>query len=227
MNKVIFTKDRLFMTIVGPSGCGKTQLIHRMLKGKSFYPRFDKIYFFYQEWQPIYQNMQMELNIQFVPCVDFDMIVNLTDCLLIFDDSCEEIYEDKRFSKIATSGRHKNLHVIYVKHNLFHQSKHSRTIDLNNTHVILFKSPRDVNQITYLGKQLHNVNFLKEAYKKATEGELYGHLLIDFDPKTSDCLRYCSNITEPGPSIFYLPSSKAVVTNLTNERERIGYTETL
>ena len=100
MNKVIFTKDRLFMTIVGPSGCGKTQLIHRMLKGKSFYPRFDKIYFFYQEWQPIYQNMQMELNIQFVPCVDFDMIVNLTDCLLILMIHAKKFMRTSVFQKL-------------------------------------------------------------------------------------------------------------------------------
>ena len=29
----------------------------------------------------------------------------------------------------------------------------------------------------------------------------------------------CSNIVPPGPSIFYLPSAKAVITNLSDERE--------
>jgi len=227
MNKVIFTEDRLFMTVVGPSGSGKTQLIYQMLVGNTFYPKFTKIYFFYQEYHKLYTKMQAELNIEFVPCVDFDMVEKLSDCLLIFDDSCEEIYDDKRFVKIATSGRHKNLHVIYVKHNLFHQSKYSKTIDLNNTHVILFKSPRDVNQINFLGTQLNNAKFLKDCYKRSTEGEPYGHLLVDFDPKTTDGLRYCSNITEPGLSIFYLPSSKAVITPITNERERVAYTRAL
>ena len=33
----------------------------------------------------------------------------------------------------------------------------------------------------------------------------------------------CSNIVQPGPTIFYLPSSKAVITNLTNEKERAMY----
>ena len=51
----------------------------------------------------------------------------------------------------------------------------------------------------------------------------FGHLLIDLDPKTSDVLRYCSNIVPPGPSIFYLPSAKAVITNLSDERERSLY----
>ena len=65
------------------------------------------------------------------------------------------IFIDKEFVKIATSGRHGKLHVIYVKHKLFHQSKWSRKNDLNTTHNILFKSMRDIQQIEYLGKQLN------------------------------------------------------------------------
>ena len=225
MNKVILTDRRLFMAVVGPSGCGKTQLIYRMLIGNTFYPKYDKVYFFYRHYQDIYRVMQSTLDIEFVQCIDFDMIEKLNNCLLIFDDSCEEIYDDKNFSKLATSGRHRNLSIIYVKHNLFQQSKHSKTIDLNNTHIVLFKSPRDVNQISYLGNQLNLTKFLTDCYKKATSDSAHGHLLVDFDPTTSDELRYCSNITEPGPSIFYLPSSKAVVTPIANERETFGYAQ--
>ena len=83
--------------------------------------------------------------------------------------------------------------MIYVKHNLFQQSKWSRTIDL----------------------------ILELATKQP-----FGRLLIDLDPKTSDALRYSSNIVPPGPSTFYLPSAKAVITNLTDERERSMYAST-
>ena len=77
-------------------------------------------------------------------------------------------FNDKEFSKLVTAGRHKNISVIYVKHNLFQQSKWSRTIDLNTTHIILFKSPRDVQQIGLIGRQLNNTKFLKESYELAT-----------------------------------------------------------
>lgn len=228
MNKVIFTDDRVFMPIVGPSGCGKTQLIFEMLQNNTFQPAFERIYFFYQQYQELYKEMQMKLrtNIEFVPCINFAMINTLKNCLLIFDDSCEEIYEDRNFLKIAVSGRHRKLHVIFVKHNLFHQSKQSRTIDLSTTHLILFNSPRDVNQINYLGKQLKKTEFLSDAFEKSI-AEPFGHLLIDLDSKTSPGLRFCSNIVQPGATIFYIPSSKAVITPLTNERERIGYTTAL
>ncbi len=226
MNKIIFTEDRLFMDVVGPSGCGKTDLIYNMLVGDTFYPKFEKIYYFYQQIQPIYTKMQTLLNIEFVPCIDFDMIETLENCLLIFDDSCEEIYNNKKFAKIATSGRHKDVHVIFVKHNLYHQSKQSKTIDLQSTHVILFRSPRDASQIEVLGRQLNDVSFIKACYKKAIE-EPYGHLLIDFDTKTSEGLRYCSNICGPGSSTFYIKSSKAKATEIKNERERIAYARAL
>ena len=100
--------------------------------------------------------------------------------------------------------------MIYVKHNLFLQNKLSRTIELNKTHIILFKSPRDIQQITYVGKHLNNTNFLKESYELATK-QAFGHFR-----KTSDSLRFCSNIVQPGPTFFYLPSFKAVITTLTN-----------
>ena len=66
-------------------------------------------------------------NIQFIQGVDFEFIQSLpnngTKYLLIFDDSCEEISSSKEFVKIATAGRHKGLSTIYIKHNLFHQSR--------------------------------------------------------------------------------------------------------
>ena len=52
--------------------------------------------------------MAKKLNIEFVPCLDFSMIKNLEDCLLVFDDSCEEIYQEKEFVKLAVAGRHKS-----------------------------------------------------------------------------------------------------------------------
>ena len=189
---------------------------------KHFFSKVPLDFFFYQHEQPKFKSLEAKLNIQFTKFSGFDLISELENCLLVFDDSSEEIFNDKEFSKLATAGRHKNISVIYVKHNLFQQSKWSRTIDLNTTHIILFKSPRDIQQIGLIGRQLNNTQFLKDCYELATK-QPFGHLLIDLDPKTSDVLRYCSNIVPPGPSVFYLPPAKAVITNLSNFRERALY----
>ena len=86
----------------------------------------------------------------------------------------------------------------------------------------MFKSPRDLQQINFIVRQLNNTPFLKESYGLAIRKQ-FGHLLFDLDPKTSDVLRYCSNIVPQVPSIFYLPSAKAVINNLTIEREKTMY----
>ena len=137
--------------------------------------------------------------IELIKYSGLDITKNLSNCFLTFDNLCEEIFNDKE------SGRHRKLLVIYVKHNLFHQSKWSRIIDLNTTHIILFKSLRDIQQIEYLGKQLNCLLLLKDAYKLAT-AEPYGHLIIDLDPKTSQGLRFASQIIEPDSSIFNIPA---------------------
>ena len=206
MNKKVSTSDRLFMAVCGPSGCGKTEIIFQMLLKNAFFPNFKSIYYFYQHDQPKFQTMERDLNIYFTKFSGFEFISQLENCLLVFDDSCEEIFIDKEFSKLATAGRHKKISVIYVKHNLFQQSRWSRTIDLNTTHIFLFKSPRDIQQISYIRKQLNNTKFLKDSYDLATK-QPFGHLLIDLDPKTTDSLRYCSNIVPPVQqfSICHLP----------------------
>ena len=134
MNKLISTKDRVFFSLVGPSETGKLQFIYKWLKIGTFQPEFDKIYFFYQHSQPLYNVMQKEIeNFEFVQGVNFEFIDSLknngTKYLLIFDDSCEEICNSKAFVDIATAGRHRGLSTIYINYNLLHQSKLGRDVE--------------------------------------------------------------------------------------------------
>ena len=62
---------------------------------------------------------QHKLDIEFIQLSSFEEVNNLRDCLAVFDDTCKEIFKEKGFVKLITAGRHKNVHVIYVKHNLF------------------------------------------------------------------------------------------------------------
>ena len=117
---------------------------------------------------------------------------NGTTYLLIFDDSCAEICNSKAFVDLAIAGRHRGLSTIYIKHNFFHQSKLGRDVELRNTHIVLFKSPRDVMQVTTLSTELGLGSELVDWYRDATSLPI-GHLLIDLSPHTDDRLRYCIN----------------------------------
>ena len=159
MNKLISTENRVFFSLNGPSETEKLQLFYNLLKIGTFQPKFDHFYFFYQHSQPLYDVMQKEIkNLEFVQGVNFEFIDSLknngTKYLLIFDDFCEEICNSKAFVDIATAGRHRGLSIIYIKHNLFHQRKLGRDVELQNTLIVLSKSPRDVMQVTTLNTKL-------------------------------------------------------------------------
>ena len=159
----------------------------------TFQPNFDKNYIFYHYSQLPYNVMQKEIgNFEFVQVVNFEFIDllknNDTKYLLEFDDSREKICNSKAFVDIATAGRHRGLSTIYIKRNFFHQSKLGRDVELQNTHIVLFKSPRDVMQVTTLGAQLGLGSELVDWYQDATSVP-YGQLLIDLSPRTDDRLR--------------------------------------
>ena len=90
--------------------------------------------------------MQKEIeNLEFMRGVNFEFIDSLknncTKYLLNFDNSCERKCNSKASVDIAMAGRHRGLSIIYFKRNLFHQSKPGRDVELQNTHIVLFKFP--------------------------------------------------------------------------------------
>ena len=198
----------MFFSLVGPSETGKSQLIYNWLKVGKFQQNFNKIYFFIIFSQPLYDVMQKEIEkLQFVHGVNFEFIDSLknngTRYLLNFDNSCEKIFNSKAFVDIATAGTHQSLSTIYIKQNFFHQSNLGRDVELQNTHIVLFKSPRDVMQVTTLSTELGLGSELVDWYRDATPVP-FGHWLIDLSPRTYDRLRYCSN-TGSIPSKTYIP----------------------
>ena len=157
--------------------------------------------------------MQKEIeNLEFKQGVNFEFFdspkSNGTKYLVIFEDFCEEICISKAFVDIATTGRHRGLSTIYIKHNVFHQSKLGRDVELQNTHIVLFNSPRDVMQVTNLSTQLGLGSELVDWYRDATSVP-FGHLLIDLSPRTDDRLRYCTNSGSVPSNFFCYRSFKA------------------
>ena len=211
MNKIIVTDPHLVMSIVGPSGCGKTKLLCEILKNRDniFRPDFDSIIFFYLHWQPIYEEILLsDPNILFKNTVNWEEINASTGkkrTLLIFDDMYVSVCQTDEFLNLIISGRRKNLHVIWLKHNLYQKNNNAKTIDVNTTHMLLLQNPRDLMQIDCLGRQLGCRNLLLSAYKRATQ-DPFGHLLIDLDPRCHKYLRFASEITSSFAT-FHLPSS--------------------
>ena len=64
--------------------------------------------------------------------------------LIVFDDQMIDASKDKRIVNLFTRGsHHRNLSVIYIMQNLFHQGKGSRSISLNSHYLVLFTTGRN------------------------------------------------------------------------------------
>ena len=122
---------------------------------------------------------------------------------------------------LATAGRHQGFSTINNKHNLFHQSKLGNDVELQNTHIVLFKSPRDVHQVATLSVLLGLGSTLVDWYRDATSVRS-GHLLIDLSPRTDDHLRYCTNSGKI-PSEFYVPDNLNHLKHLDDEHTKSLY----
>ena len=114
-----------------------------------------------------------------------------------------EAGKDNRIVNLFTKGsHHRNLSVIYIVQNLFHQGKGNRSISLNSHYLVLFKNPRDKLQILTLAKQMYPSEtawFIKE-YEEAVRRP-YGYLFVDLRPTTADKCRLRTNVL-PGEERF-------------------------
>ena len=80
----------------------------------------------------------------------------------------KRIANQRSFVLIVTSARHLWLSTIYPKHNYFPQSNLGRDVELQNTYIVRFNSPRDVMQVSTPRAQLGLGSELVDWYGDAT-----------------------------------------------------------
>ena len=198
--------------VAGPTGCGKTQFVTKLLKHHDSVvdKPFQKIVWCYGEYQVGYAAMARDMPFvqlhEGIPSNMESLFDRGSTNLIILDDLMSQATKDERVAHLFTKGsHHRNLSVIVILQNLFHQGKESRTISLNAHYMVLFKNPRDSSQITHLAKQIYpqNGKFLQEAYKDATS-KPYGYLFIDLKPDTDEQLRLRSKIFPGEENLVYV-----------------------
>ena len=193
--------------IAGPSGCGKTTLVKQLIDLNAIEPRPDKIMWCYAEDQPLYRSLKHR--VEFIQGVPEDLESRFqarNNNLLILDDLMTELHSDERLTRLFSVGsHHRNLSVIFIVHNLFHQGREMRTLSLNSHYIVLCKNPRDQQQITHLARQMYpgNSHFLVESFFDATK-KPHGYLLLDLKPTTEELLRVRTNILPTDTQIVYV-----------------------
>ena len=79
---------------------------------------------------------------------------NGTKFWLLFNKSCNEVWNSKTFFDVATAGKHGGFSTSYKNHNLFRHSKPGREVEFHKTQIFCLKSPRKKKQLPAIITQL-------------------------------------------------------------------------
>jgi hypothetical protein len=191
----------------GPTGCGKTELMKNIILNaeEMISPSPHRIIWYYAESQPKLEHSLVPAGVEFregLPELsEFD---GKDPVLLVVDDFMSECSSE--ITKLFTKGsHHRNLSIWFLMQNFFHQGKEIRSITLNAHYVILFKNPRDKQQVKVLARQMFDkdARFMEEAFVDATS-EPHGYLLIDLKQATPDEVRLRTKILPDDPTYVYV-----------------------
>lgn len=195
--------------ISGPTMGGKTFLLKEILKFKDVLikPSPSQIYYCYKSWQPTYDTIKKDSSsIHFVEgLLDTDLLDASKINLIIFDDLMNECINSSSIMNLFTVGsHHTNTSVFFITQNIFSKGKFARDISLNSSYMIIFRNPRDQQQVQILARQIYpNASkFLIESFEDATKVP-YGYLLIDLKQSTEPRNRIQSGILPNQQRIIY------------------------
>jgi hypothetical protein len=125
------------------AGCiqsGKTVWVKSLLENAqtTISPAPQRIIRCYGQWQPSYFDMlraipEIEFNKGILKDIDNTDYLDVSQWnLIVLDDLMAQSCKDKRVADLFTKGsNHRNLSIIYIVQNIFHQGKEMRNISLN------------------------------------------------------------------------------------------------
>src|SRR5258705_1189705 len=178
--------------VAGPTSCGKSVFVENFIKegDRILSSAFSRVLWCYGEWQDRYGHLQSQFGVRFHEGLpDLTSFDGRAPVLIIIDDLIHEA--DGSVGKLFTKGsHHRNLSVIFITQNFFHQGRHSRDMSLNAHYICIFNNTRARSQISFLARQLYpeDSKFLTQAYADATIMP-HGYILLDLKQQTPDMLR--------------------------------------
>jgi len=185
------------MLISGPSGCGKTTWLMKLIKLKPSKPKPKKIFYFYGEYQSIFDSMK---GINFIQGLRSDIIQQISGqpSWIILDDLMSDAVDSQTISDLFTKGsHHRNISVIFLTQNFFVQGKHMRNISLNSHYIVLFKNPRDKTIARNIARQMYPEKTIafQQVFEDATR-DPFSYLFIDLKPRTNEKMRLLTNVLD-------------------------------
>jgi len=129
-------------------------------------------------------------------------------CLVILNDLLNDVYSKQVCDLFTKGSHHRNINVILITQNIFHQVRYYKYTSLIAKYLVLSKNVSDKNQFMFLARQVYPENSasLYKAYLDATQRP-HGYLLLDLSQDNNDCLPFQTVIFPIEQTTFYSPIS--------------------
>ena len=200
--------------VSGPTGWGKTSFCIKLLQNLNSLCTESKfsagIIWCYSEETAVPREKLNKLgrNIQYQQGLpeNFDNAQG-EPSLIILDDLLNQVYSKDVCDLFTKGGHHRNINVLLLPQNEFHQGPNCTDISLNAKYLVLLENVRNKNQFFYLARQayLEDSYSLYESYRDATR-QPHGYFILDFAQDTNDKLRFRTNVfPDEYPLIVYAP----------------------
>lgn len=203
--------------VVGPSMAGKTVLTLNILRNSSVMYTIPpkNIIYAYGVYQKVFTQLESELDNlilhEGLPTREIiDRIGSEEEedhSLIVLDDLMDEVCKSPEMCALFTRDvHHRRISVIMITQNIYHQSRYSRTINLNSGYLILMKTCRDLQQIHLLSRRMFpsTPKRLLEAYEDAIRRPR-GYLVVNNLTGCSDeDVRLVTNILPGEVLVLYI-----------------------
>jgi len=115
--------------------------------------------------------------------------------LIVLDDLMDSAYSTKVSELFTKGSHHRNISLVLITQNLFHQSISSRDISINSKYIVVFKNPRDKTQIVHLDRQVYpgNISSFHKTYLDVCK-DPHTYLFLDLTQSINDLLRFRTKI---------------------------------
>ena len=224
-------KHPFCMMVCAPSRSGKTYWVAKLLEKRAdvIDSEIPSILYCYAHEQPLYEKIKV-----CVPGIQFqshlpstEEIDKMHDALIVIDDLMNEAVNDASLLSAFTEGsHHRNISVVILMQNIFHKGMYSRTMSINTQYLVLFKNPRDQNQIEILARQIfgrESSEFLRHFHKQTEQS--FSSVVLDLHPTTPKSRRIV-HLFDSNPSqithnavedeYFYQPINSELPSQLEN-----------
>ena len=172
----------------------------------------EKVIFVYKHWQPAYDVMSNDIDIDFRKTIqEEDLTKEALDnkpTYLILDDVFADLSDNFLYQCFTNISHHANLSITCLLNFLFMKTKNMRLLATNSHITTLFKSPRDMLSVSLLNSHMFpsKPGFLTWAMNDATKNEKYSSLTIDCSPHAEDVTRVRkTSFPEDDKVVIYIP----------------------